>query len=167
MWLLHICIFMLPNTPLDSFLNNLFIELSVPGFSLFGVCAFAFYAFWLLLATMKGNFRFGLRVPCFRIFPMDIGETMMNSFLANCWLILISSLVVVQFCAMAFPVYARNTKIDLLFGTQIRYLRFFSIFFDDNIFIWAFLVFSLIGVCFRSKCIFMTHKFLCIASCLV
>ena len=70
LWIIHICIYVLPEEPLDPFLNNLFVELSLDGFNLFGVCAFAFYAFWLLLAVIKGNFRFGLRVPCCRMFPM-------------------------------------------------------------------------------------------------
>ena len=44
---------------------------------------------------------------------------MMNSFLANVFLILLTSVVVVQFCAISFPVYARNTEVDLLWGQQV------------------------------------------------
>jgi len=145
-WIIHICVFMLPKEPAHPFLNNLFIGLSIPGFPLFGVIAYGFYSFWLLLCVVKGNFRFGLRVPCCRAFPMEINGTMMNSFLANCWLILISSLVVVQFCALAFPVYARNSTINLLFGYQVRYIQFFTYFFDNNVFIWALLACSLLAI---------------------
>jgi len=145
MWLVHICVFLLPNTPAHPFLNQLFIGLSIPDFPLFGVIAFSFYSFWLLLCVIKGNFRFGLRFGCCRVFPMEYQNTLMNSFLANTWLILLSSVVVVQFCALSFPVYARNTQIDLLFGTQIQYLKFFKPFFYHNVFVYALLVFMVIG----------------------
>eukprot|EP01083_Nonionella_stella_P208193 755726_1 len=152
MWLVHICIFILPTQPIHPFLNNLFMELSIPGFPLAGVWAFCCYSFWLLLCVVKGNFRFGLRVACCRVFPMEFHNTLMNSFLANTWLILISSIVVVQFCALAFPVYARNTQIDLLFGTQIRFLQFFKYFFDNNVFIWTLLAFVVIACCWLFLC---------------
>lgn len=152
MWVIHICIFILPTQPVDAFLNNLFIGLTIPGFPLFGVLAFSSYSFWLLLCVIKGNFRFGLRIACCRVFPMEYQNTLMNSFLANTWLILISSIVVVQFCALSFPVYARNTQIDLLFGTQIRFLQFFTYFFDNNVFIWVLLVFVVISCCWLFLC---------------
>mmetsp|Transcript_24368 Transcript_24368/g.39232 ORF Transcript_24368/g.39232 Transcript_24368/m.39232 type:complete len:534 (+) Transcript_24368:160-1761(+) len=152
MWLIHICVYILPNEPVHPFLNNLFIGLTVPGFPLFGVLAFSFYSFWLLLCVIKGNFRFGLRIACCRVFPMEFQNTLMNSFLANTWLILMSSIVVTQFCALSFPVYARNTQIDLLFGTQIRYLRFFTYFFDNNVFVWILLISALIAACWVFLC---------------
>jgi len=152
MWLIHICVYMLPNPPAALFLNELFIKLTIPGFPLFGILAFTFYSFWLLLCVMKGNFRFGLRIPFCRVFPMEIGNTLMNSFLANTWLVLISSLVVVQFCAMAFPVYARDSTINLLFGTQIRYLRFFTYFFNNNVFIYCLLIFAILATIFLFVC---------------
>merc|ERR1712113_287970 len=152
MWLIHICLFILPTQPIHPFLNNLFIDLSIPGFPLFGALAFSSYSFWLLLCVIKGNFRFGLRIACCRVFPMEYQGTLMNSFLANSWLILVSSVVVVQFCALSFPVYARNTQIDLLFGTQIRFLQFFTYFFDNNVFIWTLLAFVVISACWLFLC---------------
>jgi len=145
MWLIHIVIFDLPVTPISPCLNLLFIKLTIPGFPLFGVLAFGCYSFWLLLATVKGLFRFGLRIPFCRVFPMEWGNTLMNAFLANTWLVLLCSIVVVQFCATSFPVYARDTSIDMLFGTQIRYLRFFKYFFNNKVFIYAFFIWSVLA----------------------
>eukprot|EP01083_Nonionella_stella_P244272 850365_1 len=51
MWLIHICLYILPTQPIDPFLNNLFMGLSIPGFPLFGVLAFSCYSFWLLLCV--------------------------------------------------------------------------------------------------------------------
>jgi hypothetical protein len=52
---------------------------------------------------MKGNFKFGLRIfIIFPIHPMKLGATMLNSFLFNVGLILLTSLATVQFCTNAF-----------------------------------------------------------------
>jgi len=146
MWVLHIILFMLPNKPVTPFLNSLLTKLTVPGFPLFGVAAFTFYTFWLFMAVLKGNFRFGLRVPLCRVFPMEVNNTLLNGFLANSWLMLICSFVVVQFSATAFPIYARDSSVDLIFGTQVRYLKFFTYFFGSKVFLYALLVFVLIGL---------------------
>lgn len=64
----------------------------------------------------------------------------MNSFLFNVNLILLASVSVTQFCAGAFREYASMTDIDLIFGTQIRYLKFFAYFYNYNIFEYAIFV---------------------------
>ena len=66
--------------------------------------------------------------------------TTMNSFLFNVNLILLASVSVTQFCAGAFREYASMTDIDLIFGTQIRYLKFFAYFYNNNIFEYAIFV---------------------------
>ena len=64
----------------------------------------------------------------------------MNSFLFNISLILLSSVSVTQFCAGAFQDYATMTDIDLIFTTQIRYLKFFVYFFRYHVFEYALFV---------------------------
>lgn len=64
----------------------------------------------------------------------------MNSFLFNINLILITSVSVTQFCAGAFKEYASMTDIDLIFGTQIKYLKFFVYFYRYHIFEYAIFV---------------------------
>lgn len=70
----------------------------------------------------------------------------MNSLLFNTNLILLSSISVTHFCADAFREYVTMTDIDLIFGTQIRYLRFFVYFYKYNVFIYA--LFSLMVISF-------------------
>jgi LMBR1 domain-containing protein 1 len=50
---------------------------------------------------------------------------------------MLCSIPTVQFCVQAFPVYARYTDVDMLFGTQIRYLPVFDWFWDNNVFVIA------------------------------
>lgn len=147
-WFLHICIFILPPRPAHPFLNNMFIIMSNVGgscsggvctgnFALFGVCAFAAYGFYLLWACIKGNFKLGVRFGLVKIFPMEIHKTKMSAFLANSWVILLCSVPTVQFCVQAFPLYARETQVDVLFGNQIQYIKFFKYFWENNVFVLA------------------------------
>lgn len=64
----------------------------------------------------------------------------MNSFLFNVLLILLTSVSVTQFCAASFRDYATMTDIDLIFTTQIRYLKFFVYFYKYHIFEYALFV---------------------------
>ena|SRR5689334_6937454 len=61
----------------------------------------------------------------------------MNSFLFNISLILLSSVSVTQFCTASFRDYVAMTDIDLIFSTQIRYLKFFVYFYKYHIFEYA------------------------------
>lgn len=70
----------------------------------------------------------------------------MNSFLFNINLILLSSISVTHFCTTAFREYVTMTDIDLIFGTQVKYLKFFVIFSKYNIFIYG--LFSLMVISF-------------------
>ena len=102
---------------------------------------FALFCLYLLFCTMKGNIKFGLRIFIFSaVHPMKKDETYMNSFLFNVSLILISSVSVTQFCSNAFSDYVTFTDIDLIFGVQIKYLRFFVFFYKNFIFEYAFII---------------------------
>ncbi len=70
----------------------------------------------------------------FILFILRKNETYMNSFLFNVSLILLASVSVTQFCSASFRDYVTMTDIDLIFTTQIRYLRFFAYFFKYHIF---------------------------------
>jgi len=72
----------------------------------------------------------------------------MNSFLFNVNLILICSVAVCQFCSSAFSQYARLTDIDMMFNTQIRYLRFFTWFYDNSVFEYGILIWSFLTMMF-------------------
>merc|ERR1711879_429974 len=93
----------------------------------------------------------GLRIPgIFRLYAIEPNGTYINSLLANVWLLLVCSMPCVQFCTIAFPEFARNTSVDMMFGSQIQYMRFFSFFFTNNIFIYilmAFCFFTMIWIC--------------------
>lgn len=150
-WFLHIVLFILPgrNNEVDPFLNTLFIELDSLGggkFPLFGVLAYAIFVFWLMWCTMIGAFKVGIRILIVRVYPMEVGKTYMNAFLANVWILLLCIFPLIQFITTAFPLYARYTAVEAIFGNQIRYLKGFSVFWKNNIFIIMMLAIFVLAV---------------------
>jgi LMBR1 domain-containing protein 1 len=148
LWLVHICIYMLPGRgrALDPFLNTFFDELTLIAggdFPLLGVVFYAIFVFYLMWATIAGNQKFGIRFLIFRVYPMEVGNTMMNAFLANLWVLLLCVFPLIQFVAQALPEYSRYTAVQALFGNQVKYLKGFRVFWRNSIFIYM-----LLGIAF-------------------
>jgi LMBR1 domain-containing protein 1 len=123
LWIIQVILYQAANPPISPFLNTLFIALD-SAFGLFGTVAYGLFSFYLLWTVIKGNFKFGLKIPfIFEIHPMKVGETMMNSFLFNCLLLLFASMAVVQFCTAAFSEYTTFTAIDIIFNVGVRNLE--------------------------------------------
>eukprot|EP00906_Rhabdomonas_costata_P004422 RCo006536 len=119
-WIAHILAYNILNA--NPFLNNLFIKLD-NCFALFGLAAYSVCTFYLLWATTKGVIKVGLNLLIFELHPMKVGDTLMNSFLVNCILVLVATVTVVQFAAMSFRAYAANTAVYSLFNAFISNLK--------------------------------------------
>ena len=103
--------------------------------------------FYLLICTVKGNFKFGLRIMILgQIHPMKKDNTYMNSILFNVLLVMLTSVSVIQFSIKAFGEYTSMTDADIIFNTQIKYLTFYSFFFQYNIFEYIMLGIALISL---------------------
>ncbi|CAL0302620.1 unnamed protein product [Lupinus luteus] len=140
-WVAHIIIYLLIDPPLSPFLNEVFVKLdSVWG--LLGTAAFAFFCFYLLLAVIAGAMMVGLRLVFVTIHPMKWGGTLMNSFLFNVGLILLSSISVIQFCSTAFAYYAQATAAQEIFGHTLESLRGIKYLYKYNVFQIAFVAFA-------------------------
>ena len=74
----------------------------------------------------------------------------MNSMLFNCLLILISSVAVILFCTNALSQYTRLTAINNMFGIQVRHLEFFKYFYENNVFEYALLIWTLLTTLYLS-----------------
>jgi LMBR1 domain-containing protein 1 len=127
-WILHVLLYNLPRelsrskTPPTPFLNGLLVSLD-KAFTLLGTLAYALFAFYLLIATVRGCFKIGLRIVFFRVHPMKLGDTLMNALLFNCGLVLLTSIVVMQFTAMSFQDYATDTVVDGMVNLYARRLK--------------------------------------------
>lgn len=141
LWVLHIIIFMLVPNPPTSFLNEFFLWFDT-WFPFLGTVAITFFIVYLTFAVIKGNTKFGSRFFLIKIHPMEPQKTLINSFLFNTGLILLTALPAVQFASDAFSQYARLTDAQVIFSTQMRYMRFFRYFFQHNAFVIAMVVIS-------------------------
>jgi len=57
-----------------------------------------------------------------------------------------------QFCTEAFASYARLTDADVIFGSQVRNLQFFRLFFQNNVFLYAMLVIAFLALVYFVRC---------------
>eukprot|EP01138_Halocafeteria_seosinensis_P016345 gb/GECG01016676.1/.p1 GENE.gb/GECG01016676.1/~~gb/GECG01016676.1/.p1 ORF type:complete len:556 (+),score=43.96 gb/GECG01016676.1/:1-1668(+) len=151
LWIIHIIIFMLIPEPPTTFLNDFLLWFDT-WFPFLGTVFITFFTVYLTLATIKGNTKFGSRFFLIKIHPMTPQKTLINSFLFNVGLILLTALPVVQFAADAFSQYARLTDAQVIFSVQMRYMRFFTYFFDSNAFIIALLVIALLAAIYFASC---------------
>jgi len=151
MWILHTVLYVIVRkyepTFSSIFLNALFAAFEGPGLYPFGVALFGVFNLYLLLCVVKGCLKFGMRIfICFSIHPMKAGATPLNSILFNVLMVLLSSATVVQFSQEAFSDYARLTDADVIFAAQIKYLTFYSYFFENNVFLYALLGWFLLSL---------------------
>lgn len=140
------------NRPLIPFLNEFLISLDNGNAGFLATGIFAYFCLYLIWCVQKGTVKFGMRIPCCcRFHPMKENETWMNSFLFNIILMLIASVGVIQLCISSFPTYTRNTDIYLIIALQLNYMKFYSAFYQNNVFPIAFVIWSglsLIFLCF-------------------
>ena len=70
--------------------------------------------------TIKGCTKVGLSLLVFTVRPMRPGATLMNDFLFNVALVLLSTNAAIQFCAQAFALYANESAIHQIWGGQVN-----------------------------------------------
>ncbi|GAB9467301.1 hypothetical protein Gpo141_00004653 [Globisporangium polare] len=122
---------MLPPVPLVPLLNTCFMWFDrwIP---LFGAISVGSY---LLACAVKGCFKLGMHCCCFSLHPLKLSGTCMNSMLFNLGLVLLCSILVVQFYDQAFQDYGRLTSIRTMMGNQIYHLQGMSFFWEHNLFV--------------------------------
>ncbi|KAG5502847.1 hypothetical protein JKF63_04617 [Porcisia hertigi] len=120
MWTLQIFVY---NTfDADPFLNTLLLRLT-DAFGLLGVCAYSILAFYLMWSTFQGQIALGLRFFFFQIHPMKRRDTLVNAFLFNASLLLITSFAVLFFVVRSFRDYVALTAINGLMNVFVAHLR--------------------------------------------
>lgn len=138
-WMLHILLYLIVPGNRILFLNGMLIALN-NAWGMLGTIAYAIFAFYLLLCTVKGVVKFGMRffflLP---VYPMNPNDTFMNAFMFNTILILISSLAATHFCTNAFADFANSTAVSQIFVLTIGSLRVLKYWYTYS-------VFALIGV---------------------
>ena len=149
LWIAQIILYIIikkNGRPLFRFLNIPLVILTDNNLSFLAICIFTVLSLYLLLITIKGNFKFGIRFMILgEIHPMKKDNTYMNSILFNVMLIMLTSVSVIQFSIRAFGEYTSLTDADIIFNTQIKYLSFYSFFFKYNIFEYGLLIIAFVS----------------------
>ncbi|KAG5476986.1 hypothetical protein LSCM1_05320 [Leishmania martiniquensis] len=147
LWFLQIFIY---NTfDVDPFLNTLLLRLN-DSFALLGVCAYGIFAFYLTWSTFQGQIALGLRLVFFQIHPMKKHDTLVNAFLFNVSLLLITNYAVIFFAVESFQDYAVLSSINGLMNVFVVHLRGIGVFIR-----WAqflFLGMSLLALIWVAAC---------------
>lgn len=150
-WILHIILY--NAAKVTPFLNNMFISMD-SAFQLFGVLAYGMFAFYLLWCVVKGCTKVGVNLLLFTVYPMEVNKTLMNAFVFNTGLILITSVTVVEFCANSFDQYAANTSVNALFtvyATKLKYLGYVLKYFQYPLLAISFLALLWLLICPQRK----------------
>ena len=149
LWILQIVFYIIikiNDKPLFTFLNVPLVALADANLSFLSIVIYTVMTFYLLIVTVKGNFKFGLRIMILgAIHPMKKDKTYMNSILFNVLLVMLTSVSVIQFSIRAFGEYTSLTDADIIFNTQIKYLTFYRFFFNYNIFEYGMLLIAVIS----------------------
>ena len=149
LWIFQILLYILikkDGRPINGFLNVPLVVLTEKNLSFLAICIFTVLSLYLLLITIKGNFKFGIRFMFLgEIHPMKKDNTYMNSILFNVMLVMLTSVSVIQFSIRAFGEYTSLTEADIIFNTQIKYLSFYGFFFRNNLFEYGLLIIAIIS----------------------
>ena len=146
--LIHIVFYKLirvDGNPKSEFLNDLmeFFEFNLARFV--STFIFAGLTFYILLMTLKGNIKFGLRILFFMpIHVMKLGRTYINTFLFNVLLIMICTPAIIHFMIELFESYMRLTSGVFIFTVLIRRMKFFRYFYEKKVFFYLFLLWGLL-----------------------
>lgn len=120
--------------PVQPFLNAFLESLENSSVSVLATVLFAFIGYYLMLATIKGNVRIGMRLLCFTFYPLLPNETFVNSFIFNAMLMNLWMFALVQFLTDMFQEYIRQTSISMIFSVQIKNMLFYQWFYKYNVF---------------------------------
>ena len=149
LWIIQIIFYILlrkNGQPFHNFLNIPLVMLTNANFSFLAISIYILFTFYLLLITIKGNYKFGIRFRFLgEIHPMKKDNTYMNSILFNVMLVMLTSVSVVQTSIRAFGEYTNLTEADIIFNTQIKNLNYYSYFFKYNIFEYGMIIIAVIS----------------------
>ena len=70
---------------------------------------------------IKGRTKVGLSLLLITVRPMRPGATLMNDFLLNLALVLLATNGPIQFCTQAFALYANESTIHEIWGSQVNH----------------------------------------------
>ena len=96
---------------LDSYFNRFLSLLKDNQLTLVSSILFALTSYYLLLASIKGNWTYGSRSACFTFYALTPNETQLNSFLFNALLLNLFSTAILYFTCQQLYLLVSDTYI--------------------------------------------------------
>lgn len=159
-WIVHIILYFLipsPNHTNSSsnsqfeFLNKLLLYFTSSNLSFLATGIYAILCVYLLVTVVKGCLKFGSRfILCMEIHPLIKDETYIGSIIFNVILLLLCSVSITNFCVSAFREFTAMTDVNVIFSTQIQYVKFLKFFYQNNVFIYLLVGIFLVTVVYLS-----------------
>lgn len=131
--------------PQSEFLNDFFVFLEFKLARFISTIVFTGLILYVLFFVLKGNIKFGLRfLLCIPIHTMKRGRTFINSFLFNLMLVMLCTPAIIHFMIDLLEAYMRLSSGSFIFTFLVKKMKFFSWFYENNVFYIVFLIFGLL-----------------------
>lgn len=128
LWILQIALYM----PMRNYIANplgAIVEGLNNAWGMLGTIAYGIVMFYLLVCVFKGIIKCGMRILFVPLYPIEMSNTTMSSFLFNAILLVISSYTVVHFSTLAFASFVQETAVSVVFDLSVSNLRGLKYFF--------------------------------------
>ena len=149
LWIIQIVLYVLlqkNGQPFHKFLNIPLVKLTNVNLSFLAISIYILFSFYLLLITIKGHYKFGIRFRFLgELHAMKKDNSYLNSILFNVVLVMLTSVSIMQISIRAFGEYTNLTDANIIFNTQITNLNFYSFFFKYNIFEYGMIIIAVIS----------------------
>ncbi|RNF01457.1 LMBR1-like conserved region-containing protein [Trypanosoma rangeli] len=120
----------------------------------FGAVTHGCFLCYLLSCVVKGCIKIGGNLLLFHVYPMLPGSMLMNAFLFNAMLIMVTSTPFVEFCIICFADYAVNTNVCAMFTfymTNMQGLKYIVMHWQYPLLVIASVSFVWLLLCLRRR----------------
>ena len=95
---------------------------------------FVIIGYYLMMCTMHGNLKVGIRFLSFTFYPLKPHETMINSFVINAMLMNSYMYSLTYYITDLFSPYMRGTQAAIFFQVITKNMKFYGWFFKRQVF---------------------------------
>eukprot|EP00192_Tetraselmis_astigmatica_P002540 CAMPEP_0117667398 /NCGR_PEP_ID=MMETSP0804-20121206/10941_1 /TAXON_ID=1074897 /ORGANISM="Tetraselmis astigmatica, Strain CCMP880" /LENGTH=560 /DNA_ID=CAMNT_0005475113 /DNA_START=52 /DNA_END=1735 /DNA_ORIENTATION=+ len=144
-WIVQVYFYSISDPPKFLGLNLVFILTGNFFFDALSLLLLVFFCFHLTICCIQGHYSVSMVFPCLTVHSLSVGITMIETFLVQCRISLLSAPAILAFQVVTLSLASANTNISYLFGFEFTYLEF-----------WGFLMQSYVYLFFMLTCFFLT-----------
>ena len=119
----------------NPFLNDLLEQIETGPVGFLSSVLLVAIGLFLMVCTLRGNVKLGLRFFFVSFYPIVPKETFVNSFMANCMVMNLWMFALTQLMTVLFRGYLRGTATAKIFSVQVLNMYGINWFFRSNFFV--------------------------------